>query len=760
MRFFATFTCPVVRNYSHQFVGFFFKFNMSKKSCTYIYEIPFAERKQLCNILDADERWEELAGSYMAYDVITITLLKRKDSPTWELLDKWGQKNHTINDLFVILKNMGHYHAMSVIKNLVDVKYHYLLDQATQKTARHFLVQPSKNTSVLPLPTLPTHDSMSSKTDKGACGGPSKSSYHDPINLQHTNQYKTSYNKYGDSSKFQKSAEKLKQEDKWHAEKSNVSLSPSGYFPMKGEDVCISMDENTFPEDKILNSKEPGAAAYPCEHKIINEKRTSLPSNVQQSLKSNDSRVRKSSRDIENALHSTINIDYKEILDATNDFDSSKLLGSGGFGEVYRGNWKNTEVAIKRLRPKKLRSEGLSKISNNGSTGDVSINQSLVELRSLINYRHDNILPLYGISIGGPEPCLVYQFMLNGSLEDRLLCRKNTSPLLWIDRSNISRGTARGLQFLHTSGTVPLIHGDIKSANVLLDSNLVPKIGDFGLARDGPTGHYTHVEVSALFGTQYYLPEEYLRSRKLSTKVDTYSFGIVLFEIGSGLRCYEGKRSNRKPLLDVVYENQDNISELRDKKAGEKHSDWFYQLIELGMECTSSSKKKRPEMVQVLQKLEFTWQEEELKEKARKISRTGQSLPSDHDLPPVAVQAYYDERKKLNSLPSTHNNACASGLPADALEYQPPSFSDDTNLSLLMSSTNNFSNSYYTNENDSLPPDYYDKDNGYYPLLTCLGLKNKVPDEELKQDNSIDDPVTTESKKLPSTLFNLNIGDN
>lgn len=150
------------------------------------------------------------------------------------------------------------------------------------------------------------------------------------------------------------------------------------------------------------------------------------------------------------------------------------------------------------------------------------------------------------------------------------------APLIWSQRAKITKGAARGVQFLHTSGDVPLIHGDIKrfenknvekhfllmktfwlcsslffSANILLDSNFEPKIGDFGLAREGPQGHYTHVEVSSLHGTQYYLPQEYLRNRKLSTKVDTYSFGIVLFEIATGLRAFDDKQTTCKLLVSV-----------------------------------------------------------------------------------------------------------------------------------------------------------------------------------------------------------------
>jgi len=128
----------------------------------------------------------------------------------------------------------------------------------------------------------------------------------------------------------------------------------------------------------------------------------------------------------------------------------------------------------------------------------VALQQSMGELRILNAIRHDNILPLYGYSLDGTYPCLVYEFMPNGSLEDRLMCRQGTVPLSWRQRLNIARGTARGLNFLHSRSTreKPLIHGDIKSGNILLDKAFDPKIGDFGLAREGPQTQYTHIKVS------------------------------------------------------------------------------------------------------------------------------------------------------------------------------------------------------------------------------------------------------------------------
>lgn len=120
------------------------------------------------------------------------------------------------------------------------------------------------------------------------------------------------------------------------------------------------------------------------------------------------------------------------------------------------------------------------------------LEQSLREVVILNSLPHDNILPLYGFSVGSKTPaCLVYQLMSNGSLQDRLLLKNNYPqqqhvPLTWIQRHNIAKGVAKGLQYLHNVRDRPLIHGDIKSANILLDSHHQPKIGDFGLAREAP----------------------------------------------------------------------------------------------------------------------------------------------------------------------------------------------------------------------------------------------------------------------------------
>lgn len=290
-------------------------------------------------------------------------------------------------------------------------------------------------------------------------------------------------------------------------------------------------------------------------------------------------------------------IPYIELQSATINWSNSNILGRGGFGIVFKGKWKFTDVAIKRI-------EYHGTVADPKSIAKVQMQQSINELRYLNSCRHDNILPLYGYSIDGKEPCLVYQLMAGGSLESRIINKK--TPLSLKQRLNISVGTARGLQYLHTFSKKPLIHGDIKPANILLDPCCIPKIGDFGLAREGSIDS---MEVSKAYGTKPYLPKEFLFYRILSTKVDTYSFGVVLFELMTGLRAYDkGRGKDHEFLAKHIFHEQasNRIVDLIDQslEKNERSFDIFKKLTKLGLVCTRKDPDSRPEMVDVLSTLD------------------------------------------------------------------------------------------------------------------------------------------------------------
>lgn len=292
-------------------------------------------------------------------------------------------------------------------------------------------------------------------------------------------------------------------------------------------------------------------------------------------------------------------VKYEELTGATGNWDKKNILGRGGFGIVFRGIWKNTQVAIKRIEPR-----------DKSSTADykTELKQSLNELKFLNACRHDNILPLYGYSLSGEKPCLVYQLMLGGTLEQRLY---SDASLSWQHKLMIAQGTARGLQFLHTFKDKPLIHGDIKPANILLDVCLMPKIGDFGLARESPS--QDPVEISKVYGTRPYLPNEFIQTRCLSTKIDTYSFGIVLYELATKKRVFDRNRSPQHliDLMNQYFQLEINFLKVIDTTfltnqttVCEAGAHIFPILTCLGQECTQKNPEKRPEMVNVLKRLE------------------------------------------------------------------------------------------------------------------------------------------------------------
>ncbi|KAH6781277.1 kinase with adenine nucleotide alpha hydrolases-like domain-containing protein, partial [Perilla frutescens var. frutescens] len=130
--------------------------------------------------------------------------------------------------------------------------------------------------------------------------------------------------------------------------------------------------------------------------------------------------------------------------------------------------------------------------------------------------------------------CLVYEYMDNGCLDDRLLCKGNTPPLPWATRFKIAAEIATGLNFLHQTRPQPLVHRDLKPANILLDKNYVSKISDVGLSRLVPASvadEATQYRMTAAAGTFCYIDPEYQQTGLLGTKSDVYSLGIILLQL-------------------------------------------------------------------------------------------------------------------------------------------------------------------------------------------------------------------------------------
>ncbi|GAA6223948.1 interleukin-1 receptor-associated kinase 4 isoform X1 [Lates japonicus] len=288
---------------------------------------------------------------------------------------------------------------------------------------------------------------------------------------------------------------------------------------------------------------------------------------------------------------------YNELMEITGNFDDRPMsdggsrLGEGGFGTVYKGLLNDKPVAVKKLNP-------MDDISSDEL--QVQFHQEIQTLKVL---KHENLVDMVGFSCDGQHPCLVYAFMANGSLLDRLACLDDSPPLSWRRRCLIAEGTARGLEYLHCNHHV---HRDVKSANILLDENFVAKISDFGLTRASARRTSTTMMTERIVGTRAYMAPEALRG-EITPKSDVFSFGVVLLEILSGL---PPASENQEPqfLMEFVYDIDDEDEDLTlEEFLDKKMTDWELSQVEtvysLASNCLHDRKNRRPVIKEVASEL-------------------------------------------------------------------------------------------------------------------------------------------------------------
>ncbi|XP_020578801.1 probable serine/threonine-protein kinase PBL26 isoform X3 [Phalaenopsis equestris] len=223
---------------------------------------------------------------------------------------------------------------------------------------------------------------------------------------------------------------------------------------------------------------------------------------------------------------------------------------------------------------------------------------------------HNHLVNLIGYCADGDQRLLVYEYMALGSLEDHLLdISPNQTPLSWSTRMKIAFGAAKGLEYLHEKANPPVIYRDLKSSNILLNEDHIPKLSDFGLAKLGSLDEKANVS-SRVMGTYGYCAPEYARTGQLTVKSDVYSFGVVLLELITGKRVVDTmrptKEQNLVALAQPILKDQKRYLELVDPRLkGTVPLRGLNQAVAVAAMCLQEEASVRPVMADVVVALSY-----------------------------------------------------------------------------------------------------------------------------------------------------------
>ncbi|XP_047057892.1 L-type lectin-domain containing receptor kinase IX.1-like [Lolium rigidum] len=282
---------------------------------------------------------------------------------------------------------------------------------------------------------------------------------------------------------------------------------------------------------------------------------------------------------------------YRKLAAATSNFAEEKKLGRGGFGSVYRGHMTvvgdHRPVAVKMLSAESS-AQGRKEFE--------------AEVRIISRLKHRNLVQLLGWCDSRKGLLLVYELVAESSLDKHLYSKDRF--LTWPQRVNIILGLGSALRYLHGESEQCIVHGDIKPSNIMIDSSLSTKLGDFGLARLVDHGTRLLQTTKAVLGTAGYIDPEFVNTRRPSTESDVYSFGVVLLEIVSGRRPVIETPERTFTLLRWVWSLYDRnaILDAADERLrGNEDNDWWMErVLVVGLWCALPERSERPSVTQAM----------------------------------------------------------------------------------------------------------------------------------------------------------------
>ncbi|KAJ7949251.1 Serine/threonine protein kinase [Quillaja saponaria] len=287
--------------------------------------------------------------------------------------------------------------------------------------------------------------------------------------------------------------------------------------------------------------------------------------------------------------------DYSDLEAATNGFSDRKLLGKGSHGHVYKAILRGRIVAVK----KPSRTQGvIHRPTSSSSSAPEITNEVDNEIDILSKIQSPRLVNLVGFTNDSKDRLLVVEFMCNGTLYDVL--HSSTRPPIWGRRIRLALQTAKAIDILHSSSP-PVIHRDIKSANVLIDRNYNARLGDFGLALRCHVDDY-RLRSTPPAGTIGYLDPGYVTPDNLSTKTDVFSFGILLLEIISGRKAIDVTYSPPS-IVDwaIPLIKKGKLMALYDPRIpAPKDPIVRKQLAVIAAKCVRSFRERRPSMKDIV----------------------------------------------------------------------------------------------------------------------------------------------------------------